>query len=111
MTKKLAFEEARTFEFVQRESQNLYDLIKRKEIDDYWDIIEIIFEIKKLSSEFKELFIKMVAYNPSERPSFEEIMNSKWMKEIKEADENQLNELREKMITEIKKAGKEEQNN
>ena len=111
MTKKLAFEEARTFEFVQRESQNLYDLIKRKEIDDYWDIIEIIFEIKKLSPEFKELFIKMVAYNPSERPSFEEIMNSKWMKEIKEADENQLNELREKMITEIKKAGKEEKNN
>ena len=45
-------------------------------------------------------------YKPSERPSFEEIMNSKWMKEIKEADENQLNELREKMITEIKKAGK-----
>ena len=111
MTKKLAFEEARTFEFVQRESQNLYDLIKRKEIDDYWDIIEIIFEIKKLSPEFKELFIKMVAYNPSERPSFEEIMNSKWMKEIKEADENQLNELREKMITEIKKAGKEGQKN
>ena len=111
MTKKLAFEEARTFEFVQRESQNLYDLIKKKEIDDYWDIIEIIFEIKKLSPEFKELFIKMVAYNPSERPSFEEIMNSKWMKEIKEADENHLNGLREKMIKEIKKAGKEEKKN
>ena len=109
LTKKFAFEEAKTYEPVQRVSQNLYDLIKRKKIDDYWEIFEIIYGIKKLSPEFKELFIKMVAYNPSERPSFEEIMNSKWMKEIKEADENQLNELREKMIVEIKKADKKEE--
>ena len=109
LTKKFAFEEAKTYEPVQRESQNLYDLIIRKKIDDYWEIFEIIYGIKKLSPEFKELFIKMVAYNPSERPSFEEIMNSKWMKEIKEADENKLNELREKMITEIKKAHKKEE--
>ena len=49
MTKKFAFEEAKTYEPVQRESQNLYDLIKRKKIDDYWEIIEIIYGIKKLS--------------------------------------------------------------
>ena len=111
MTKKQAFEEAKTFEIVQRESQNLYDLIKKKEIEDYWSIIEIIFGIKILSPEFKDLFIKMVSYNPSERPSFEEIMNSSWMKEIKEADEGYLNQLKEKMKREIEKGMKEKKEN
>ena len=101
MTKKFAFEEAKTFENVQRESQNLYNYIKRKEIEDYWEIIEILYKIKILSPEFKELFIKMISYDPSERPSFEEIMNSEWMREIKEADEEHLNQLKEKMKKEI----------
>ena len=104
MTKKLAFEEAKTFENVQRESQNLYNYIKRKEIEDYWEIIEILYKIKILSPDFKELFIKMISYDPSERPSFEEIMNSKWMREIKEADEEHLNQLKEKMIKEMKQS-------
>ena len=43
----------------------------------------------------------MVAYNPSERPSFEDIMNSEWMKEINYANEEYLNQLRDKMKSEM----------
>ena len=103
LTKKFPFEKAKTFEFVERESQKLYNLIKEKQIGDFWSIFEIIYNIKILTPEFKELFVKMVAYNPSEIPSFEEIMNSKWMEEIKKANEDHLNQLKEKMKREMKK--------
>ena len=43
----------------------------------------------------------MIAYNPSERPSFEDIMNSEWMKEIKDANDDYLKQLRIKMISEM----------
>jgi len=101
MTKKQAFDKAQTLEFAQNEVQKLYNLIKEKQIDTYWFIVENIFNIKNLSKEFKELFIKLVSYNPSERPSFEEIMNSDWMKEIKGANEEHLNNLKDKMKSEM----------
>ena len=63
--------------------------------------IEKNYNIKILSPEFKQLFIKMVAYNPSERPTFEDIMNSEWMKEINYANEEYLNQLRDKMKSEM----------
>ena len=43
----------------------------------------------------------MVAYNPSERPTFEDIMNSEWMKEISNANEDYLKQLRDKMKSEM----------
>ena len=39
--------------------------------------------IARLSEDFKELFYKMVLLNPQNRPnSIDEILNSPWMKEI-----------------------------
>ena len=101
MTRKFAFEEAKTFDYIEKESQKLYHLIKIKQIDEFWKKIEKNYNIKILSPEFKQLFIKMVAYNPSERPSFEDIMNSEWMKEINYANEEYLNQLRDKMKSEM----------
>ena len=101
MTKKFAFEEAKTFSYIERESQRLYHLIKLKQFDEFWKIIEKNYNIKILSPQFKELFIKMVAYNPSERPTFEDIMNSEWMKEISNANEDYLKQLRDKMKSEM----------
>ena len=101
MTKKFAFEEAKTFNYIERESQRLYHLIKLKQFDEFWKIIEKNYNIKILSPQFKELFIKMVAYNPSERPTFEDIMNSEWMKEISNANEEYLKQLRDKMKSEM----------
>ena len=71
-------------------------------IDKYWKKIEKIYKITKLSPEFKKLFIKMVSYNPSKRPCCDEIIDSEWMKEIKNADEDYMQEIRNKMINEMK---------
>ena len=101
MTKRLAFEEAKSFTYIETESQKLYNLIKINLIDKYWKKIEKIYKITKLSPEFKKLFIKMVSYNPSERPCCDEIIDSEWMKEIKNADEDYMQEIRNKMINEM----------
>ena len=101
MTKKFAFVEAKIFNNTTMESKKIYKLIKEKSIDKYWEIIEKINKVKVLSPEFKQLFIKMVSYNPLERPSLDEIMDSEWMKEIKNANEDYLKEIRNKMINEM----------
>ena len=44
----------------------------------------------------------MVAYEPEERPSIEEIRNDKFMSDITHASEEKLIFLRNKMINEIK---------
>lgn len=83
--------------------QSLYSLIANRKLDEYWNNIEHHEKMKekKLSKEFKELFIKMVEYNPKRRISLDEIMNSEWMKDIKNASEEYLEMLRHKMISEI----------
>lgn len=43
----------------------------------------------------------MISYNPYEHPSFDEIMNFEWMKDIKNASNDYLKDLRNKMISEM----------
>ena len=43
--------------------------------------------------QLKDLFIKMVAYKPNNRPSIDEILKSPWMKEIRDLNDEQLAEL------------------
>ena len=44
---------------------DLYNLIKEKEYEDYWEI----FKDKNLSDDFKDLYVQMVAYEPGDRPT------------------------------------------
>ena len=44
--------------------------------DHYWNEVA---EDNSLSAEFKDLFQKMVDYDPLKRPSFEEILKHPWM--------------------------------
>ena len=83
--------------------QSLYSLITNHKLDEYWNNIEHHEKMKgkKLSPEFKELFIKMVEYNPKKRIALDEIMDSEWMKNIKNASEEYLEMLRHKMISEM----------
>ena len=57
--------------------------------------------LKPLSDDFKDLFIKMVESNPKKRITLDEIMDSKWMKDIKNASKEYLEMLRNKMISEM----------
>ena len=55
-------------------------------IDSYWKEVEDL--IPAISKELKELFIRMVSYSPNKRPTIQEILDSDWMKEIKNLYEN-----------------------
>ena len=101
MTKNFAFDEA----IIDNNSfiikKILYKIIQTKQYDKYWELLEKYFNIKNLSPNFKNLFLKMVAYNPEERPTIEEIRNDKFMSDITNASEEKLSFLRKKMINEI----------
>ena len=76
-----------------------YRLIILKHFQKYWTAISK--QIKGLSEEFKNLFIRMVSYNPEERPSIQDILNGEWMKEIREMNEQQLTQLESEIRKEL----------
>ena len=96
-----------------------YIKIMNKFYNQYWQMLGD--SVKGLSEDLKKLYLKMVSFKPSQRPTIEEIYNSDWMKEIKEMNEEQLDELkneireeflrREIKMNEIKKNKKEINNN
>ena len=72
----------------------LYKYIKEKNDIEYWKTIE---NIEGLSEDFKTLYLKMVAYNPKERPTIEEIYNYEWMKEIRDLDDTEFQKCEEEL--------------
>lgn len=101
MTRKFAFEEAKVINTSMKPKKILYRLIKTKQFEKYWQLLEKSFNIPSLSQSFKNLFVKLVAYEPADRPSIEEIRKDEWMSNISNASEEQLEFLRKKMIDEI----------
>ena len=101
LAKKNGFKEATTNQDPTEPINILYTLIKHKYYKIYWKILENNFEVKSLSENFKKLFVKMVAYNPKERPSIEQIKQDEWLKDVINATPEQIINLRKKMISEI----------
>ena len=99
MTNKFLFDDARVTN--NNTPQTLYDYIRLKN-NQIWKIGEA-HGITGLSEEFKKLFLKMVAFNPKERPSIEEILNDEWMKEIQNLSDNELKKLKIKEFKEREK--------
>ena len=86
----------------------LYSYIKDKDKEKYWE--ELTKHIKNKNNnkiifdpQFKDLFFKMVAYNPKERPTIEEILNHPYIAEVSHANEDQFKILEEKLIDELNK--------
>ena len=79
-----------------------YKYIIKKNYERFWTSIEGNKTNKNLSKDFKDLFVKMVSNKPKKRPSIEEILESKWMKELDNLDKDEYeekeNELREKFL-------------
>ena len=101
MTKNYAFESATVNNISLKIEKILYKLIKTKQYDKYWEMVEKYLKIKGLSENFKDLFLKLVTYNPDERPTMEEIKNHEWMKDVVNATPEYLNILRNRMINEM----------
>ena len=78
-----------------------YQKIFRKDIKLYWKIVELQIKAKGiiLSKEFKDLYIKMITYNPDSRPTAEEVLNHPWFNEINELkkDEKKMEKIENKI--------------
>ena len=76
-------------------------LIKNTKL--YWEVLGQKIEIDGLSKEFKDLFIKMVSFDPNQRPTIAEIYNDEWMKEIRDLNHQELMDLEQELIKELKR--------
>jgi calcium-dependent protein kinase len=58
-----------------RVEEMFYSLLKGEKYSEYWDKVGG----KSLSNEFKDLMQKMFSYDPSKRPTIEELKNHAWL--------------------------------
>ena len=79
--------------FEAKNNDNNYKLIKSHEYEKYWEN-----KHQNLSESFKKLFVRMVAFNPKERPLIDEILIDDWLQEINNLNDEQIitleNEIR-----------------
>ena len=78
-----------------------YHMIMQKKYDEYWQMVESQTPGIKFSQEFKDLYIKMINYNPQQRPTVEEVLKHEWFKEINDMNEEQINDLKNKVKEEF----------
>ncbi len=81
-------------------NQNNDEYIKCKKKYDYPSFLDLLNDqIKDTSENFKKLITKMLDFDPGKRLSIDKVIDDPWMKEVKESDNIQDNEL----INEFKK--------
>ena len=79
--------------FIQANKKDKYyrNIMVRK-YNRYWDSVRS--QVGEISSEVKNLYIKMISFNPDERPSIEDILDKDpWMQEIKNLSEEEYKSL------------------
>ena len=96
-TSKFLFEQAKISNNTLKTS---YDYIKNKD-DNIWNQ-SVVDNINELSEDFKDLFLSMVAFDPNERPSIEEILEHKWLKGISNLPEIHYRKIRGEVTEELK---------
>ena len=88
--------------FIQAtKDDDYYKNIMIRHFNLYWKIVEP--KIGKISDELKSLYIKMVSFNPHERPTIDEILKSPWMKEIEDLNEDEYNLVEKEVFKEFQK--------
>ena len=71
------------------EKETLYHLIREKKYEEYWKSL-IGFNF---SDEFKELYMQMVFPKPNERPELDDILECKWLREVRNLSEEEEKEI------------------
>ena len=85
---------------IAREDDPLYSLIRQQNYAAYWNRPELVQ--LNLSDNFKNLFVRMVAFNPNLRPnSIDDILNDVWMQEINNLNAEQMNTLENEVRNEL----------
>ena len=82
-----------------RPDDNYYKLIIKHDFDKYWEIIGSYAQ--NLSHDFKKLFLRMVDFNPANRPSIKEILKDPWMQEINDLTLEERNALENEVRNEF----------
>ena len=102
------FGEAKCYNYNSNQVKNqpyliLYNLIRdnRKE---YWTILEKIYpqKIKELSEQFRKLYLRMVACEPKDRPTLDEVLNDDYFSDIRALTKDQKQLLEEELIKEFR---------
>ena len=84
-------------------NDELDSLIKSKSFDSYWNKLKENGIGIELSEQFKKLYISMVLFESQNRPNIEDILNSEWLKEIRDLNNEQINELENEVKKEFDK--------
>ena len=80
------------------QNDNFYRLIINPQNHaQYWAILNDL----NLSQSFKNLFVRMVAQNPNQRPTIDQILNDEWMQEINNLNNNQRIALENQVLQEF----------
>ncbi len=85
-------------------NDKLYKYIILKNYEAYWNKVKR--QLGEISEELKNLYFKMISFNPDERPSIEEVFNHPWMKEVMNMNETELKELQKDVFNDFEKREK-----
>ena len=70
-----------------------YRQIRNKNENKYWNMLPNEIQTYNLSPEVKRLFFRMVAFNEDDRPTLDQILADHWFDEIRNLDNQQLNQI------------------
>jgi len=88
------------------ENDLLYKCIIDNEIKEYWNSLKNLIGFD-FSEDFKDLYIQMISFDPLNRPTIDQILKSKWMEELNNLNEKELDkelkDIMNSLYNEIKK--------
>lgn len=98
-TNKFIFDKAKVTN--NKNNPTKYDYIKQRN-EKIWKLNNIY----DLSQDFKELYLSMVAFNPKERPTIQQILDGPWMQGIINLSESDFIKIKKEVINEFKQREK-----
>ena len=75
--------------------------IIKKEYEIYWKIVFNDGVTNNLTENFKNLYLKMVAFNPDERATMKDILESPWLQEYNNLSQEKKDDLEKKVNEEL----------
>ena len=80
----------------------VYKLIKKKEYNKFWYLVENGNLNLKLTPEFKDLIISMIDYNPNNRPDISDVLNHPYFEDIRSFTSDEYLENEKNMKSKLK---------
>ena len=80
----------------------VYKLIKKKEYEKFWYLVENGNINLKLTPEFKDLIISMIDYNPNNRPDISDVLNHPYFEDIRNFTSDEYLENEKNMKSKLK---------